>query len=406
MSIFSTQENTQAFLKMGILGFAGSGKTTTATNIAAGLTLYCNKKGITDNNKIFFLDTETGSDFVEKKFKENNLQLLKAKTRSFVDLIGAVKEAEKEANVLIIDSITHFWKELIEAYMKKKKRRYISMPDWGILKKEWQQYTDLFVNSNLHIIMCGRAGYKYNHIAGDNGRKELSKCGVKMKAENETGYESSLLVCMTRKQTLENDEVTKQWREAFIWKDRTDTIDGHVIVNPRFNDFIPHISCLNLGAKQFGVDTTSNSECMFSNVDESRFALHEQKKILLEELANKIGVTYSSSKPDKSLKEKVLIDIFGSSSWTAISNLHFNDLKEKIDKFNVFILQGEMPVKEEFPDIPDIPTISAETIKDKSDLWRKATKKEEVKKVVVEEIPEEDLMPQQLAMKKMKEVLK
>ena len=328
-NLFTKQENTQAYLKCGILGFAGSGKTTTATNIAAGLTLYTIKKGITDNNKIFFLDTETGSDFVEHKFKEHNLELLKAKTRAFKDLLSAIKEAEKSANVLIIDSITHFWIELMDAYKKEKRRRFISFQDWGNLKNEWRKFTDLYINSNLHIIVCGRAGFEYDHIEDDDGKVELSKSGIKMKAENETGYEASLLIYMNRRQEMKGDDVVRQWREAQIWKDRTDTIDGSIITNPRFKDFLPHIERLNLGGEQVGVDTKRNSEEMFESEKTSYTKYNHSKKILIEEMENKLAISFSSSKADKENKFAILNQVFGMTSWTAITDLSYETLQKK-----------------------------------------------------------------------------
>jgi hypothetical protein len=121
MSLLKPAENQTAKLKAGILGFAGSGKTYTATDIAIGLAKMDPKKHVA------FFDTETGSDYVIDKVKREGLQFSVAKTRAFRDLLTVVKEAEQGASVLIIDSISHVWAELLESYMRKKNKERLSV---------------------------------------------------------------------------------------------------------------------------------------------------------------------------------------------------------------------------------------------------------------------------------------
>ena len=116
MGIFQPAELEMAFLKGGIYGGAGSGKTFTATNIAIGLHKFTKAK-----KPCYFIDTETGSDFVINRFEEAKVKLQVAKSRAFKDLLEAVTEAEKNGSILILDSITHFWNELMDAYQKKHK---------------------------------------------------------------------------------------------------------------------------------------------------------------------------------------------------------------------------------------------------------------------------------------------
>ena len=123
--IFKKAEITQAYLKAGVMGFAGSGKTFTASHIAIGLVQRMRELGLNGaENPVMFLDTETGSDWVKYIFDVNGIELFTAKTRAFIDLVPAVKEAENSGSVLIIDSISHFWRELTESYADKKKRKY------------------------------------------------------------------------------------------------------------------------------------------------------------------------------------------------------------------------------------------------------------------------------------------
>lgn len=280
MTLFRKAEVTSAYLKMGLLGFAGSGKTFTATSAAIGLVQYMRELGVDYAERpIFFLDTETGSDWIKPKIEAAGLELFTAKTRAFSDLRQAVTEAEKNASLLLVDSITHFWKELCDAYMKRKNRTRLQFEDWGYLKSEWGKFTDQFINSPLHIILCGRAGYEYDYFEDEAGKKNLEKTGIKMKAEGEMGYEPSLLVLMERKMDIDEKQT---WREATILKDRSTLLDGKHFTNPTFGNFLPHIQALNLGGKQLGVDTTRTSEHTITA--DKRDWQPVQRKIVLGEI--------------------------------------------------------------------------------------------------------------------------
>lgn len=155
MNIFQKAQNEMAYLKAGFYGEAGSGKSFTSSQIAIGLVKYIKAK-----KPVMYFDTETGSDFLIRQFEEAGIELHAAKTRAFADLLVAVDEAEKSASVMIIDSITHVWNELIESYMKKLELKRLSLKHWIPLKTTWREFTTRYVNSKLHIIICGRSADK------------------------------------------------------------------------------------------------------------------------------------------------------------------------------------------------------------------------------------------------------
>lgn len=281
--LFSKAENTQAYLKAGLMGLAGAGKTHTATLLAIGLMKLLRERGLPEGKKpVYFADTETGSSYVKHQFDDAGIPLFTAKTRAFADLVAIVNEAERESGALIIDSITHFWREFTESYAKKKNRNRLEFQDWAYLKGEWGKFTDRYVNSHLHIIMCGRMGYEYDFFTDDSGKKQLEKTAVKMKAETETGYEPSLLIWMERSMDLQTNQVI---REAHVLKERFDVIDGQSFKNPNFGTFLPHIQLLNLGGEQVGVDTSRTSDDMIPGSEESGWRkAKEQKEIILEKV--------------------------------------------------------------------------------------------------------------------------
>jgi hypothetical protein len=169
------------------------------------------------------------------------ISMVTAKTRAFTDLLAAVPEAEAHASVLVIDSLTHFWVELCEAYCAKRARDLkrpsyrLQFQDWAFLKAEWRRFTDLFVNTSVHIIACGRAGYEYDYAEGEDGKKQLEKTGVRFKAESEMGYEPDLLVLMERRMNMDTkaDE-----HVAHVIKDRSTLLDGNEFADPGFEQFL------------------------------------------------------------------------------------------------------------------------------------------------------------------------
>lgn len=318
MSLFTKAENTQAYLKAGLMGLAGSGKTYTAAQIAIGLMMMLRDRKLTEGEKpVFFADTETGSSYVKPQFDKAGIELFTAKTRAFADLVAIVNEAEKNSGLLIIDSITHFWREFTESYAKRKGRQRLEFQDWNYLKTEWGRFTDRYVNSHLHIIMCGRMGYEYDFFTDDDGKKQLEKTAVKMKAETETGYEPSLLVWMERSMDLKTNQVI---REAHILKERFDVIDGMSFPNPSFKTFLPHIELLNLGGQQVGVDTSRTSDDMIPTSEKAAWQkAKEQKEIILEKVQSLFTLHLNTQTKDGRVKMvELLKKHFGTTSWKEV----------------------------------------------------------------------------------------
>lgn len=338
MDLLKPAVNQTAFLKAGFFGFQGSGKTYTACEIAIGL---CH---LIKNHKVAFFDTEAGSDYMIPKFKKAELELFVHKGRAFKDLCSIVREAEKNGfGVLIIDSISHVWREIQDAYKTRIKRDRLYMQDWGSIKGQWQEFTDLFLNSHLHIIMLGRAGFEYdNEVNEDTHKKELVKVGTKMKVEAEMGYEPSLLIEM---EAILDEKAGRFAHIATILKDRSDLMNGQSLRNPKFADFKPIIEFLNLGGEHVAVDTQRSSVELFKNPDYSYEELKKKRAIALEELQEALVLSGLDGRSNEAVIKRttLLKDVFGSSSKTYI------DEKVPFDKLiaGVQDIKSRMKPKEE-----------------------------------------------------------
>lgn len=319
-------KNETAYLKAGILGFQGSGKTYTATRLAAGLAKLSGK----EKPKIAFFDTEKGSDFFVKYFEQQGIQFDVAKSRTFSDLCAFMAEVEKEQyDVAIIDSISHVWRELTDSYQKKKHRTNgLLFQDWANVKGEWQRFTDAFINSKLHTVVLGRAGYEYDFNEDESGKKELVKTGTKMKAEGEFGYESDLLLEMER---VQDGKATIN--RCYVLKDRTDTMNGKIIDYPKFESFKTVLAVLNIGGEHHGVDTSRSSQDMFDSPDYSYTERKKQRDIALEELAQELTLQglEGTSAVAKKQRVELLLEVFGTSSKTAIEEMTPQSIRAGIE---------------------------------------------------------------------------
>jgi hypothetical protein len=321
MTLFKPGKNEMCFLKMGLYGEAGTGKSFTSSKIAIGLHKYIKAK-----KPIFFLDTETGVDYTLSLFKESNIEIQVAKSRAFKDLLEATDDAEKSSSILIVDSITHFWNELLDAYQKKHNISRITLRHWIPLKQTWREFTNRFVNSKLHIIMAGRSAYIWDDVEDEEGVKELKKTGTKMRAETEMGYEPSLLAELETVRT--SARTGAKWiHRAWIVKDRFDVIDGEHFDNPDFDSFLPHIKLLNLGGKHRAIDQDRNSQEMFKD-DNTGEARYKRLKILVEKVQNAVYRAHpATTKEDKLGRLDLLRKAFDTDSWTAISTMRYQDLE-------------------------------------------------------------------------------
>jgi len=329
--------NDQGFLKAGFLGYQKSGKSYTATKLAIGVRSFFKLPG-----PIAFYDTEAGSGYLaEMVRKETGMDLLGVRARSFESLMQFAKDclAEK-VSVAIVDSVTHPWRELCDSYLaqlnerRKEKRLYplqkLEFQHWASIKAMWEPWSEFFLNSPLHMIVCGRAGAIWEFEKNEeSGRKELVKAGTKMKVEGEFGFEPSLLVEMERDQQPDGQGGFKLIHTATVLGDRFSILDGQVSVNPTFEFFKPHVAMLRAGAHSV-VDTT-NKTTTGADIEGNTGWERERRErtILCEEIMGDIVSKYPGQSADeKKAKADLISQIFGTRSWTKVENMQADVLRD------------------------------------------------------------------------------
>ena len=324
MSLFQKATNRQAFLKMGMYGMEGAGKSYTASLIAIGLHQYIKSK-----KPIGFFDTETGSDYVLRLFGQAEIDLQVVKSRAIKTLKEAIQEACAMSDILIVDSLTHPYRELCSTYTKSKKSggKFIDIRDWSIIKEVWADcFSTPYVNSSLHFIWCARAKNLFEDVedvdASDAaGRKVFRphQIGTAARAETESAYEPSILIEMTREMMGDGG---KYLRRATVVKDRMNVIDGKQVDNPTFKDFLPHIALLNLGGEHLGV-TSETSAALFAGDDKDLAMLRRRRTIAWEQIENGLSVSFpGGTGKDKQARFAILSELTGTTSETELQQRH------------------------------------------------------------------------------------
>lgn len=331
MSLFKEAKNTAGYFKGGLLGFPGAGKTKTSALISIGLHKY-----IKSDKPVFFYDTETGSSYVEKDFANSGIKLMRVQSRAFTTLMAASKEAEAEGGIFLIDSITHPWREIITAFKRKRNIEKIQFQHWDAIKTEWSPFTEFFLNSKCHIIMCGRAGYEYDFEKDEEGKNELIKTGIKMKTEGELGFEPSLLIEMYADKDVDpkSGKILGITNKAFIIKDRFGEINGQTFSMPNFENFLPHIKHLNIGGEH-EVITQETSQSIF-DTDKSVAHRLKQRDIITENIWAEMPLRFNSRTDlGKKAGAEFLRETFGTLSQLEINSLSNEVLTAGLNKLKL-----------------------------------------------------------------------
>lgn len=339
-------KNKMAFAKVGLYGTAGSGKSRTATEIAIGL-----HKEIGSTKPIAVFDTEPAFSWLLPLFEKNGIEVLIVDdSRALTDLMTFMDEAEKASDVVIIDSITHIWRDAQDSYLKrvndqrqkqgKSKVFALEFHHWKPIKAAWAAFTDRFLSSKMHVIVCGRSGniYEYQDKDDGSGKKELITTGSRMATEKELGYEPSLLIEM-----VADRSDGKTINVAVVQKDRADKINGAELRMPSFKSFKPHFDALNIGGAHFDSMDKKDSTELYSDIDEQGWDKEKQQRQVWSEEIIELMKKHApgQSVEDKQKRTDWMEQYFKTRSWTAIENMHSNVLKDAFQKMKFDFEQAE-----------------------------------------------------------------
>lgn len=198
-----TAQRKNAKIKMALQGPSGAGKTYSALLIAFGL---CN-----DWSKIAVIDTENHSS--ELYAHLGNYQVLHVEEpfspERYIEAIKVCQHAQME--VIIIDSISHEWVNILEAHSKMTGNSYTN---WSKLTPRHNSFVQYILQSPVHIIGTIRAKQEYV-LSEKNGKQVPEKVGMKGVTRDGMDYEFTLVFELDIKN---NAVATKDRTSIFIGK--------------------------------------------------------------------------------------------------------------------------------------------------------------------------------------------
>ena len=313
------------YLKASFFGFEGSGKTYTAANLALGLASeFC------DCRPVAFFDTENAARHVRPLFVQNDIECLRMRGRTIDELRETIDDAlDADCSVLIADSITHVWEDTIGRGSSDRH----DFQEWKKLKLDvWAPLVDDLVQSDLHVIVNGRAGIDWEMVEVQrNGqpKTEYRKAGTKMKVEGQFGHEPSLLVEMTKVSAPIERFPTGEAHRAHVIKDRSlivnretglaeKVLEGKSALDPDYSFFRPALIALDL--LPAGI------------AEERREALRDIKAAFV---ADGLTDAVSRTEAGRDRLKRNLSMSFGAARWADLERMLPDRLREGLERLRI-----------------------------------------------------------------------
>lgn len=217
-------------LKIGISAPSGGGKTASSLILAYGL-IKGEHPGWSDEeiwDKIAIVDTENGSGELYAGATigtttigaYNAISLAAPYTsEKYEEAIRACKEADIE--VCIIDSLSHVWNGqggMLEQQSNVAKRTGNTYTAWREVTPKYDRLMQTILQTDMHIICTMRSKTEYVQEKDERGKTTVRKKGMAPQIRDNTEYEYSVYI------EIDNDH------QAFVSKDRTNTLDGQYFV--------------------------------------------------------------------------------------------------------------------------------------------------------------------------------
>lgn len=210
---FAPATRSEAKARVAIIGPTGAGKTWTAlewaTVLAAG-------------GRIAVIDTENGSASLYSDQYQFDTAYW-SPPYSALKLAAAIGNAASNYDVVVIDSLTHFWQGaggvLDSVDRAAEKARGNTYAGWKEGTPIWRALLDSLVFAPCHIIVTMRSKMDYVQNKDSNGKTTIEKVGMAPVARNDVEYEFTVVGDMdqTHRMTITKsrcDELADQSAQA------------------------------------------------------------------------------------------------------------------------------------------------------------------------------------------------
>jgi hypothetical protein len=217
----------QSKLRCAMFGPSGSGKTYSALAIASGI-----------GGSIAVIDSERSSS--AKYADRFDFDLVELDKKTIDEYIKYITDAgEAGYNVLIIDSLSHAWKELLQEVEKIAQTHFRgnTFSAWSKGTPRQQRFLDAILRYPGHVIVTMRSKTEYV-LDTVNGKTSPKKIGMAPDQGKDIEYEFDMLIELNQEHT------------AVVTKDRTGQFQDTAIEKPGVEFGRRLIEWLNNGAPE------------------------------------------------------------------------------------------------------------------------------------------------------------
>ena len=273
MSMFQKATKAKSKLRLALFGVSGGGKTYSALRLAKGI-----------GGKIALIDTEHGS--ASKYADRFDFDVCDLEKPTINNMLMCMDQA-KGYDILIIDSLTHAWNELIQEVDKIAKAKYggNSWSGWADGNKKQTELINAILSFPGHVIATMRVETNWTTTVNDKGKMMPVRIGEAPKQGKQIEFEFDMLMQIS------------QDHQAVVLKDRTGKYqDECFIIDEKLGKDLSSWLNDNIDPASSELDSTpktntSNKEEVFlSQFKESCKRLMNNKQIKLFMKQNKLSI--------------------------------------------------------------------------------------------------------------------
>ena len=208
MVTFQRASKRRAKLRCAVFGPSGAGKTYSCLRIATGM-----------GGRIAVIDTEHGSaSKYADRFTFDTVNLADRTITGYIEAINAARDYD----VLIIDSLSHGWQELLEEVDRLAKSKYKgnTWSAWNDGTPKQKKLVEGILSFPGHLLATMRSETKWEVADAGNGKTKPVRLGLKPEQGKGIEYEFDLLLELSTSHTAE------------VLKDRTGKFQDSTIDKP------------------------------------------------------------------------------------------------------------------------------------------------------------------------------
>ncbi len=225
---FQKAVKSKSKLRCALFGPSGAGKTYSALSIAKGI-----------GGKVAVIDSERGS--ASKYADKFDFDVVDLEKKSIDEYVQFIKEAgEAGYSVLIIDSLTHAWQDLLEEVEKLANAKYRgnTWSAWSEGTPKQRALVNAILSCPCHIMATMRSKTEWQTTQDDRGKSRPVRVGLAPEQGKGIEYEFDMLL------ELSTEHI------ANVIKDRTGMFQDKLLTKPGVEFGKELVEWLNTGVDE------------------------------------------------------------------------------------------------------------------------------------------------------------